>query len=144
MLINAVTWYSLAIVALFVLYVIGMRMKWRHENGKMEWYHWIWAVPTFIVGVPLNVFLNITLLTVIYWELPQEWTMSKRFNRHADDEGDWREKLAYIVCSRILNKYDPCHCENVDEVDLGIHREVKEQIEREGTTPLSDVKKSRK
>jgi hypothetical protein len=67
------------------------------------------TTPIVVVGVALDFIGNVVLLTPIFFELPQELLMTKRFKRHKQSSG-YRQHVAIAVCDNLLDPFDPGHC----------------------------------
>jgi len=61
-----------------------------------------------VFGGLLDVIVNITWFTVIFFERPQEWLLTQRVERLKRTKG-YRRQLALIIC-KILNHYERNHC----------------------------------
>ncbi len=70
--------------------------------------------PIIFIGLFLDFFVNVTILSVILCELPQELLVTKRLTRHINRtaEGTYRHKVCLWLCTNLLNPFDPsgCHC----------------------------------
>jgi hypothetical protein len=69
------------------------------------------SVPYYIavlIGVPIDFVVNVTWFSVIFWELPKEWLLTKRVSRLKVKDG-YRGKLAGLIC-KLLNYFQPEHC----------------------------------
>lgn len=66
----------------------------------------IWVIAALLLDVAVNWFI----MTVIFFELPNEWTVTTRLTRHGYETG-WRSRLAHIIC-KALDPLDPSgkHC----------------------------------
>lgn len=82
-----------------------MNLKRVRDLGLLHPYVKILAYPIFIVGIALDVFLNIVVLTVLFFDLPRELTISSRLERYLK-ETSWRSKVARVF-EYVLDPFDP-------------------------------------
>lgn len=68
-----------------------------------------WEKAIFIVGLLIDVFLQVTIINVVFLELYQEWTISERIARLANEDKGWRGDLAYKFYRKFLHPHDPGH-----------------------------------
>lgn len=69
--------------------------------------------PALIVGVLLDLALNVLVGTVLFLDPPREAMFTARLKRYRKDGEDlWRGKLACWFCEKLLNIFDPSrkHC----------------------------------
>jgi hypothetical protein len=78
----------------------------RWKAGTAKWYHYVLGIPLAVIFIPLDVFLNMIVGSVIFIELPKEWIFTTRLDRHARSGS----KFAKFVCKYILNPFDKDHC----------------------------------
>lgn len=63
------------------------------------------------IGIVLDVAVNFILGTIIFVEIPREWLLTDRLQRHKrKPKTNWRYKIANYVCTNLLNPFDPGHC----------------------------------
>lgn len=67
-------------------------------------------------GLFLDFFYNVTVMTLLFGELPREWLVTQRVIRHKFKGSGWRQPLAAWFCATYLDNYDPdgCHCKHTD------------------------------
>lgn len=58
------------------------------------------------LGLLLDVLANLFIMPFIFLEVPKEWVVSMRVQRHYHGEG-WRQKLAIWFADNLLNPFDP-------------------------------------
>lgn len=68
-------------------------------------------IPLFVIGYIYDIFLNYTVATVMFWQIPQHKreTISGRMRRYLREDVGWRAKIASVLC-KILNIFDKDHC----------------------------------
>ena len=68
------------------------------------------ALPAVLVSVALDILFNATLGTVLFLELPRQWTFSQRVGSYKK-RIDWRAPLACWICANLLDPFDSGnHC----------------------------------
>ena len=83
-------------ITLLSLYII-----WARSSGIFK------TFLTYIGGL-IDVVVNATYGSLVFLELPKEWTLTKRTERLKADAG-WRGALAWKLCD-LLNYISPNHC----------------------------------
>lgn len=100
--------YSLlAIWMLWVFYVCVMRLKMLRDAGTLTIAQKVFGYPTLVVGLVLDLFVNVVVCTIVFVELPKEWTVSGRLWRHSNDDDGWRMELALMLRTQLLDSVDP-------------------------------------
>lgn len=98
----------LACWLLWVFYVAVMRLKQVREAGHLTTAMKAFGYPLLIVGLVLDVAVNVVLGSLILLEFPKEWTLSARLWRWSNEaDGGWRRKLATAVRVGLLDNIDP-------------------------------------
>lgn len=67
------------------------------------------------IGFMIDVVYNVTLGSLIFWELPHELTLSQRMTRHIKEDDGWRKKVATWICSKLVEPWDYNHCHLQDQ-----------------------------
>lgn len=98
-----------AVYVLFVLYVAVMGILQAHNAKRLKWPVYPFAMLTFALGVLLDFFVNVTLLTLLFIELPRHWLITKRLASHIN-KNTWRGTLARWICDNFLNPFSDGHC----------------------------------
>lgn len=80
-------------ITLFIVFIIYAK-----TNNKYVMY----------VGAVIDFIVKITYFTLIFWDIPKEYLLTKRVERLKSNAG-WRGKLANILCA-LLNKIQQNHC----------------------------------
>lgn len=98
--------------AFWVLYLAIMALYRAHLNKSLTKLGYALGAPLLLVGLLLDVVMNITVFSVAFVEIPRELLVTKRLQRHLKQTG-WRFKLAKFICEELLNFADPTgnHCE---------------------------------
>lgn len=102
----------LMLYVLWIFYLAVMNLKRARDANAITRTALCFGYPVLIVGYALDVFVNLTLMSVFFLELPHETTMTSRVKRHLYHSQGWREKLAAWFCHNLLNSFDPSgkHC----------------------------------
>jgi hypothetical protein len=68
--------------------------------------------PFVLAGLLMDVFANIFIATVVFWEFPREWLVTQRLIRYIKSKDDTRAMMASFICSNLLDLFDPTgrHC----------------------------------
>lgn len=115
----SLTWANLALwVAAFLwgfwgLYVLVMGLYRAHLSGRLSKPAYGLGGPYLAIGYAVDVLANLTVAVVVFAELPREWLVTDRLQRHiAKPRPDWRTRLAAWVCDHLLDVFDPRgeHC----------------------------------
>ena len=96
-----------AVWLLWVMFVAVMRLQMLRDAGQLTTGQKIMVYPTLLLGLVLDFALNVVLCTLIFIELPREWTVSARLWRHSTQGSGWRKKAALLVRTQLLDTADP-------------------------------------
>lgn len=101
-----------SIYLLWFFYLAVMNLARARDNGTLTRTALYLGSPIFIIGYALDVLVNIFIMTILFLELPKEWTVTGRVKRHIYHGSGWRESLASWFCYNLLNAFDPDgkHC----------------------------------
>lgn len=104
----------LSLYVLWIFFLAVMNLSRCRENGTLTKAALYLGYPVLLIGYALDVLVNLTILTVLFFEFPTGWTVTGRLKDHIyrDVPGGWREKLAGWLCANLLNSFDPDgrHC----------------------------------
>jgi hypothetical protein len=100
----ALTTFGL-LYALWLGYVLTMHIVYRWKDLPLA--SRILGAPAALLAYALDVLLNWTVCTVVFFDLPREKTITERLHRYRDG---WRGRVARWVCGHLLNPFDPEHC----------------------------------
>ena len=94
---------------LWLLFLAVMALRWRWRALPMTVR--ILAAPAVLVSVLLDFLFNVTLGTLLFLDLPRQWTFSQRVGSYKR-RFDWRAPLAAWICSNLLDPFevDGAHC----------------------------------
>ncbi len=113
------SWASFTMAWLFVAYalwdrfVLIMGLYRAHLNRRLRGLNKVLAAPNVVIGLFLDVLVNLTWATIVFRELPREWLVTTRLQRHLHDKRhSWRRERARWWCEQVLDPLDPTgtHC----------------------------------
>lgn len=97
---------SLAITyGLYVFYCAVMNIKRVRDAGKLTKLGMAFGYPTLVIGLVLDLLVNVFVMTIILFELPQEFTVTSRLKRHQTSTG-WRLAVVKFF-EPVLDPLDP-------------------------------------
>ena len=101
-----------ALYALWVFYLAVMHLKRARDHGMLSRPALYLGYPVLLVGYALDVFVQLVPATVIFLDLPRDWTLTGRLKRYIAGPEGWRERVAVWMCANLLNTFDPDgrHC----------------------------------
>jgi hypothetical protein len=97
---------SLAFYVLWILYLAVMNLKRVRDEGKLTSLAKYLGLPVLFIGYILDAILNIVVMTIILFEIPQEMTVSQRLKRHNKNSTGWRKAVA-VWFEPLLDPFDP-------------------------------------
>jgi len=92
--------------ALWVFFLAVMNLARAKDAGQLTATAKALGYPVLIVGYVLDCFVNMTVMTVLLLEIPQETTVTSRLSRHLNEGEGWRKAIAAWVAP-LLDPYDP-------------------------------------
>ena len=95
-----------ATYALYVFYAAVMNIKRVRDAGKLTWVGKALGYPTLVIGLVLDLFVNLTLMTRVLLELPRELTVTARLKRHHKESTGWRLAVVKFF-EPVLDPLDP-------------------------------------
>lgn len=101
----------LSLYLLWLFYLALTNLERAKRAGTLSKTAYGLGLPLLAIGVLIDVFCNVVVMTLLFLELPQEPTVTQRLTRHSDDPG-WRGKASRFICQNLLDTFDPsgCHC----------------------------------
>lgn len=103
-------WYALgalaATYALYVFYAAVMNIKRVRDMGKLTRLGMVFGYPTLVMGLVLDLLVNVFVLSVLLVELPRESTVTSRLKRHNATSTGWRLALVKFF-EPVLDPLDP-------------------------------------
>ncbi len=107
----------IAMYALWVLYLAIMNLVRARDAGNLTKWSTRFGYPLLAIGYLMDFAVNVTLLSVIMLEIPQELLVTARLTRHINDDAGWRNTVATWICHNLLDFADPsgCHCKKTKD-----------------------------
>jgi hypothetical protein len=90
----------------WVMYLAYTSLERAHKLGKVGRVATVLALPLLLVFWPLDVLINLTLLTLVFAEWPRELTITQRLGRHHATSTGWRHALARWLGAELLDPFD--------------------------------------
>jgi hypothetical protein len=92
---------------LWIIYVAVMRLKMVRDAGKLTAVTKPLAYATLAAGLVLDLLVNAVIGSILFRELPKEWTLSARLTRHSNALVGWRRGRAIKLRTALLDNIDP-------------------------------------
>lgn len=92
--------------ALWIFYLAVMNLARARDAKTLTKTALILGYPVLIIGYLLDFFVNMTVMTVLLLEIPQETTVTSRLSRHLEESEGWRKSIA-MWAAPLLDPYDP-------------------------------------
>jgi len=91
---------------LWIFFLAVMNLKRAKEVGQLSKTAKVFGYPVVWIGYLLDTFVNMTLMTVVMWELPKEVLVTDRLARHHKESTGWRLSVV-LWFEPLLDPYDP-------------------------------------
>ncbi|MBP8135494.1 MAG: hypothetical protein KAY10_04225 [Rhodoferax sp.] len=91
--------------ALYVFYSAVMNIKRVRDAGKLTTFGKVLGYPTLIIGLVLDLAVNVLVMSIVLLEIPREWTVTSRLKRHQASTG-WRLSVVKFF-EPVLDPLDP-------------------------------------
>lgn len=92
--------------ALWVFYLAVMCLKRAKDAGLLNKTATALGMPVLFVGYSLDCIVNVVPMTMLFFELPEELTVTARLKRHITKGGGRRQRLAMWFIP-LLDPFDP-------------------------------------
>lgn len=95
------------------LYVLVMGLYRAHLANRLTRVTTLLGLPFVLAGFTMDVLANLIVATAVFLELPREWLVTDRLQRHIrQPRSAWRTRLATWICDHLLDVFDPKgdHC----------------------------------
>ena len=104
---STIIFMALILWALWILYVSMMNIDRAMELGELPWQAKLMVYPTKFVFDMVEVVANTIVCTLIFLDLPKEFTVSDRLRRYYEDQNQakWRMVLVNFV-KPMLDPFD--------------------------------------
>jgi hypothetical protein len=85
-----------------------MNLKRAKDAGTLSKTALVLGMPILWTGLLIDVFVNFTVMSILFLEPPFEFLVTDRLSRHAQDiNGGWRKSFASWFGTHLLNPFDP-------------------------------------
>lgn len=91
---------------LWLFYLAVMSLARARDAGTISIVAYRLGMPVLYVGLVLDFTTNVLFASLLFLELPREWTVSARLNRLAASGIGWRSQLARWIGTNLLNDFD--------------------------------------
>jgi hypothetical protein len=91
---------------LYIVYGSVMNIKRVRDAGLLTPFGKVLGYPTLVIGLVLDLLVNILLMTIVMYEIPQEWTVTSRLKRHHAESSGWRLAVVKFF-EPVLDPLDP-------------------------------------
>ena len=95
-----------AVYGLWLFYLAAMNLRRAKEAGRLSRVVLVIALPILLAAVAIDVAVNLTLASLVFFDRPREWTVSERLARYLPGT-DWRAKVALWAAEHLLDPFDP-------------------------------------
>lgn len=92
---------------LWVFFVAVMRLKQVRDAGTLTTAMKVFGYPALAVGLLFDLLVQYTIAWAMFWEKPQERTVSGRLWRLSQTGTGWRQSLAIRIRTTLLDAIDP-------------------------------------
>jgi hypothetical protein len=108
-----ITYTLLSLYALWLFYLAVMNLYRAKKDSTISKVALVLGYPILIVGVLLDLIVNVVIMSIVFLELPRELLVTQRLTRLIQSGFSWRANLAYWICHHFLNAFDPSgdHCD---------------------------------
>lgn len=100
-------WLFLLLYLGWVFYLAVMGLKRARDEGTLTRTTYVFGYPVLWLGLVLDVFLNATALSLVFFEPPKEWLMTQRLKRHARYTDRPRSVRIVRWFRQFLDPFDP-------------------------------------
>jgi hypothetical protein len=90
----------------WAFFLAVMSLSRAKKAGKLSRTAIVFGTPILIVGYVLDFLLNVTVMSIVLFEVPRETTVTARLRRHHERSTGWRLSVA-LWFEPLLDPYDP-------------------------------------
>lgn len=91
---------------LWVFFLATMNLKQALDEGQLKGFPLLLGYTVYGVGLFLDLLVQVFLATLVWLELPREWTVSGRVDRLLREGHGYRYNLAFWFQQRLLAPFD--------------------------------------
>ncbi len=106
---HALTYVGLSLAVtygLYVFYAAVMNIKRVRDMGKLTTIGKVLAYPTLVIGLVLDLLVNVFVMSFILVEIPHELTVTSRLKRHNKESTGYRLAVVKFF-EPVLDPLDP-------------------------------------
>jgi hypothetical protein len=105
-------WTFATLYATWFFYLAAMNLIRAKDAGTLSLPSKILGWPIVVVGITIDMLVNLIIMTVLLLEIPKEWLVTARLSRHIKDSTGFRKAIAVFICTKLLDTFDPSgtHC----------------------------------
>ena len=92
---------------LWVIYAAMMRLKQVRDANKLTLAMKVLGYPVLFLGLFIDFVLNAIPGSILFLEFPREYTLSERLWRHSQESTGYRQKVAEVIRTQLLDAIDP-------------------------------------
>lgn len=97
---------ALAFWSLWVLFLAVMNLGQAKAEGKLHGFALYAGYTVLAVGLLVDLIVQVLVASLLWLELPREWTVSERVARLCKSGSGWRQKLALWFRDVLLAPFD--------------------------------------
>lgn len=105
--------WLLTLYLLWDRYVVVMGLYKAHLRKQLHGLNKFLGFPSVVIGVLLDVLVNLTVATLVFRAWPREWLVTTRLKGYLQDDYHkfrWRGRRAEWWCTKVLHAFDETHC----------------------------------
>lgn len=95
-----------SIWVLWVMYLACMNLMRARDTGTLTKPAYYFGLTVLYPGLLLDVLVNLFCVTAILLEIPKEWTVSSRVERHCETGQGWRKAVCLFFRLNLLAPFD--------------------------------------
>jgi hypothetical protein len=92
---------------LWGIYCAVMRLKQVRDADKLTTSIKVMGYPWLVFGLVVDFVVNTIFGSLLFLELPHEWTLSSRLWRLSNGDAGWRQRWALWIRVNLLDPIDP-------------------------------------
>lgn len=93
------------LVVTWWLYLAGINLLDARAAKTLHPVALVLGSPILVVGYCLDVFYNVLLFMLLFWDIPKELTITQRLRRYKAGPDGKRKKLAMLIANIFLNPF---------------------------------------
>jgi hypothetical protein len=98
--------FIVTVYALWLFFLAVMNLYRAYKLKTISKTALILGYPILVMGAALDVFVNVTIASVVFMDLPRHWLLTQRLADYKANDKNWRGKLATWICHDLLDAFD--------------------------------------